>query len=291
MMGLHLAYPVSPTARPAAHCELPENGHHHVPSGPSPRQRFVTRSPVRDGVVVVTLRRPERRNAVGPDLAADLEHAMRRLDGDPRVRAAVLAGAGASFCAGADMKERRSGSEGSAAVFGAVRRSSAVVGAVSVPVIAAVHGHALGAGLELAAMCDYRIVEEGTLLGLPEVAQGITSGGGLLALASLAPRGVLARLAFTGAPLDAATACSLGLADELVPAGRALDVARSLARQVAERPRAALVAAKQALRIVTQPLFPQQWDSLGHLQRTLEGGPAQQEALARLAGGAGAAGP
>jgi len=252
------------------------------------RGRFVSRSPARDGVVVVTLRRPDRRNAIGPALAAHLEAILGRVSEDRAVRAVVLTGSGPTFCAGADMKERLSGPEASAAVFSAVRRASAAVHAVAIPVVAAVHGHALGAGLELAAMCDYRVVEAGTVLGLPEVAQGIVSGGGLLALASLMGRGGLAKLAFTGAALDVAAVHRLGLADEVVPDGTARDAARQVAVQIAERPREALVAAKQALRMATEPLFAQQWVSLGLLQETLEGGPAQQAVLARRAGTAAA---
>lgn len=254
-----------------------------VPSASDRVQRFVTRSPIRAGTVVVTLNRPERRNAVGPPLASDLEAALSAVGFDKRVRVVVLTGSGASFCAGADMKVRRSSPQGSADVLDAVRRAAAAVRAVPVPVLAAVHGHALGAGLELAAMCDYRIVEDGTVLGLPEVTQGITSGGGLLALASLVGRGSLAKLAFTGAPLDAAAGKAVGLVDEVVDAGAGLQGARSLAGQIAERPREALIATKQAIRLASQPLFVQQWESLGLLQQTLEGGPAQREILARLA--------
>src|SRR5690606_5142125 len=152
----------------------------------------------------------------GPALADDLEQATRRLAADEDVAAIVLAGAGPSFCAGADMKERLGSAEQSAAVFRAVRRASWAVHELPVPVVAAVHGHAIGAGMELAAMCDYRIAEEGTKLGVPEVRQGITSGGGLLALASLVGRGTLARLAFTGRILDSAAAHRLGMVDELV---------------------------------------------------------------------------
>ena len=249
--------------------------------------RFVSRSAARDGVVVVTLQRRERRNALGPALAAQLETVLGRVTNDGAVRAVVLSGSGPSFCAGADMKERLSGPEGSAAVLAAVRRASAAVHAVTVPVVAAVHGHALGAGLELAAMCDYRVVEAGAVLGLPEVGQGITSGGGLLALASLIGRGSLAKMAFTGTFLDAATAHAHGVADQVVPDGTGLDAAWEVAAQMAEHPRGALVAAKRALRMATEPLFPQQWTSLGLLQETLEGGAAQRAMLARRGGAAG----
>jgi enoyl-CoA hydratase/carnithine racemase len=233
------------------------------------------------GVAVLELRRPERRNAVNPELADALERAATDLSGDDDVRAVVLTGDGPSFCAGADMTERLAGPEGSARVFAAVRRSSRAVHSIPVPVVAALHGHALGAGLELAAMADLRVAERSTVLGIPEVHQGITSGGGILALASLIGRGRLARLAFGGGRVDGAEAQALGIVEEVVEAG-ARDRALEIAREFAAGPRAALVATKRALRAATEPQFAQQWDHLGLLQQTMEGGTAQREALDRL---------
>lgn len=233
-------------------------------------------------VTVLELDRPDRRNAIGPQVADDLETAARSLGADGGVSVIVLAGAGPSFCAGADMQERLAGADQSAAVFAAVRQASSAVHGLPVPVIAALHGHAIGAGLELAAMCDYRIAEDGTALGLPEVRQGITSGGGLLALASLLPRGRLAALAYSGAVVPPAEALTLGVIDELVGEGEARGRALELAAAFAAHPREALMATKTALRSVTEPLAPQQWEFVGALQRTLEGGPAQRQALDRL---------
>lgn len=235
-----------------------------------------------DRVALLELDRAERRNAIGPALAEELASAARTLSGDERVAAVVLAGAGPSFCAGADMKERLTGPAESAAVFAAVRGASWAVHDICVPVVAAIHGHALGAGLELAAMCDYRVAEQGALLGLPEVRQGITSGGGLLALASLMPRGALSRLAFSGQAEDAAGAKDLGIVDDVVEAGQAREAALTIAEEFAAQPRAALVATKTALRAMVEPLATQQWSFVGLLQETLEGGPAQREALDRL---------
>jgi enoyl-CoA hydratase/carnithine racemase len=237
---------------------------------------------VDSGVAVVELHRPQRRNAVSPALADELERAVAHLARDEDARVVVLAGSGPSFCAGADMTERLAGPEQSAGVFEAVRRSSRAVYSIGVPAVAALHGHALGAGLELAAMCDYRVAERGTLLGIPEVHQGITSGGGILALASLVGRGALARLAYGGERVDAAEAHALGLVDEVVEAGEARVRALEVARDFAASARAALVATKTALRAATQPQHDQQWQLLGLLQQTMEGGPAQREAVERL---------
>ncbi|MGH9102626.1 MAG: enoyl-CoA hydratase/isomerase family protein, partial [Acidimicrobiales bacterium] len=189
-------------------------------------------------VAVLELSRPDRRNAIGPELADHLQRAALAVGSDGEVSAVVLTGAGPSFCAGADMKERTAGRSGSAAVLDAVRRASWAVHEIPVPVIGAARGHAIGAGLELLAMCDYRVVEEGTRMGIPEVRQGITSGGGLLALSSLVGRGQLARLAFTGETLEAGTALAMGVVDDVVDQGGSREVALSLAERMAESPRA-----------------------------------------------------
>jgi enoyl-CoA hydratase/carnithine racemase len=236
------------------------------------------------GIALLELRRPQRRNAVNPALADELEEAVARLAVDEAARVVVLAGSGPSFCAGADMTERLAGPEQSARVFDAVRRCSRAVHAIPVPVVAALQGHALGAGLELAAMSDYRVAERSTVLGIPEVHQGITSGGGILALASLVGRGRLARLAFGGGRVEGVEAQAMGVVDEVVDDGTARDRALELAREFAASPRAALVATKRALRASVEPQHDQQWEFLGLLQQSMEGGPAQREALDRLLG-------
>jgi enoyl-CoA hydratase/carnithine racemase len=237
---------------------------------------------VDSGVAVLELQRPQRRNAVSPALADELERAVARLAGDEDARVVVLAGSGPSFCAGADMTDRLAGPEQSAGVFQAVRRCSLAVYSIGIPAVVALHGHALGAGLELAAMCDYRVAEQGTLLGIPEVHQGITSGGGILALASLVGRGTLARLAYGGGRVDAAEALALGIVDEVVEPGQARARALEVAQGFAAATRAALMATKTALRAAAAPHHDQQWQLLGLLQQTMEGGPAQQQAIERL---------
>ena len=237
---------------------------------------------VDSGVALLELHRPQRRNAVNPALADELDGTVARLALDESARVVVLVGSGPSFCAGADMTERLAGPEQSARVFDAVRRSSRAVHSIPIPVVAALHGHALGAGLELAAMADYRVVERSTVLGIPEVRQGITSGGGILALASLVGRGRLARLAFGGGRVGGAEAHAMGMVDEVVDDGEARSRAIELALEFAASPREALIATKRALRAAVEPQHDQQWEFLGLLQQTMEGGPAQLKALDRL---------
>jgi hypothetical protein len=165
-------------------------------------------------------------------------------------------------------------------------RSAMGIGATQAGGLAANHptmagacqvGKAAADGLEAAVMASE---------GIAGPLRPLEGRRGLLALASLVGRGGLAKLAFTGAPVDASTALALGLADEVVPEGTARAAAIRLAAQIADRPREVLIAAKQALRVATQPLFSQQWGTLGLLQETLEGGPAQRAMLARRGGAA-----
>ncbi len=234
-------------------------------------------------VRILEIQRADRRNPIDRSVAEGLERAAGDVNADPHARVVVLAGAGPVFCAGADLTVRLRGPEASAEVFRSVRRASLAVRGLAVPAIAAIQGYALGAGLELAASCDYRIAERHARVGLPEVQQGIASGGGLLALASLLPRGALARIALTGEVVDADEALALGIVDEVVEDGDARGAALALAERIAEHPRDALVATKAVLRVAYEPDWASRWSSVGHLQEALEGGPSQREALARLA--------
>ena len=236
----------------------------------------------RGNVAVIELRRPERRNAISPGLAADFAAVARQINEDRSIRAAVLAGAGPSFCAGADMKERLSGADASHEVFLAVRRTSWATHEIEIPVVGTAQGHALGAGLEILAMCDYRIAEAGTVLGLPEVRQGITSGGGLLALSQTMRSGALARLAFGGRTLDALQAQAAGIVDEVAEPGEGLGLALERAGEFAQHAREALVATKRALRASLQPGASEQWDLLGSIQESVQGTDAQRDALRGL---------
>jgi enoyl-CoA hydratase/carnithine racemase len=173
------------------------------------------------------------------------------LSADRGVRAVVLSGAGRAFCVGADLKERNAMSDADLLAQRPVFRAAfgGVLG-LPQPVIAGVHGFALGGGCELALSCDVIVADETAEFGLPEVTVGLVPGGGgtQLALRRLGP-GRAAELVLTGRRVGAAEAERLGLADRVVPAGTAGQNALELAERMAGNSPAGVLNAKRALRL------------------------------------------
>ena len=176
---------------------------------------------------------------------------MRAVRADNDVRSVVLIGAGEkAFCVGADLKERNTlDDDGFAAQRVVFRAAFASVRALPQPVVAAVHGFALGGGLELALSADVIVADETAVVGLPEVSLGLVPGGGgtQLALRRLGP-GRAADLVLTGRRMSAAEAFDLGLVDRVTPQGSAREAAGEIAEQVAGNSPVATRAAKRALR-------------------------------------------
>ena len=202
-------------------------------------------------VAIVELLRPEALNALSTRLATELTDAMRAIGTDANVRAVVLAGAGErAFCVGADLKERNQlDDEGFRSQRVVFRAAFSSVRDLPQPAVAAVHGFALGGGLELALSCDLIVAEDSAVVGLPEVSLGLVPGGGgtQLALRRLGP-GRAADVVLTGRRIPAAEALDLGLIDRMVPAGSARTAATALAEKIAENSPVATRAAKRALR-------------------------------------------
>ncbi|HCU96767.1 MAG TPA: enoyl-CoA hydratase [Actinobacteria bacterium] len=203
------------------------------------------------GVCEIILDRPEALNAIDTAMAVRLAQACGELAADRGVRAVVLSAAGdRAFCVGADLKERNRLSD---AAFLAQREvfRAAFGGLLSLPqpVIAAVHGYALGGGCELALSADLIVADETAVFGLPETTVGLVPGGGgtQLAQRKLGP-GRAADLIFTGRRVPAEEAERIGLADRRVPAGKAAQHALDLAAQIAANSPVAVRAAKRAIR-------------------------------------------
>jgi len=200
---------------------------------------------------VIELRRPEALNAISTQLATELTDVMRAVAADNEVRAVVLSGAGdRAFCVGADLKERNAlDNDGFAAQRVVFRAAFASVRALPQPAVAAVHGFALGGGLELALSCDVIVAEDAAVVGLPEVSLGLVPGGGgtQLALRRLGP-GRAADVVLTGRRIPAVDALDLGLVDRVVPAGSARAAAMDIAAQIADNSPIATRAAKRAMR-------------------------------------------
>lgn len=210
----------------------------------------------RGRVRVVTIDRPEARNAVNPATAQALFAAFRAFDADPAVDVAVLTGAGGTFCAGFDLKAA-AGGEGAAWIracdipegwddpvgkpLPGPMGSSRLM--LSKPVIAAVEGHAVAGGLELAAWADVRVVAENAVFGVFCRRWGVPLiDGGTVRLPAICGQGTANDLILTGRPVDGAAAAAIGLADRVVPPGDALAAALACAEELLRFPQACLRA-------------------------------------------------
>lgn len=200
---------------------------------------------VEDRVLVVTMNRPEARNAMSKAMAEAMSAAWDRLDADPALACAVLTGAGGSFCSGMDLKGFLAGEipvvRGRG--FGALTEWSP-----RKPVIAAVDGNALAGGMELAIACDLIVASRDARFGIPEAKRGmVAGGGGLVRLPRLMPRALAMELALTGEPIAAERAYEAGLVSVLSD-GPALDAALGLARKVGACAPLAVQASKAVVR-------------------------------------------
>ena len=201
-------------------------------------------------VAEIMLDRPEAMNALSTAMGARLATVCAELAADRGIRAVVLAAAGRAFCVGADLKERAVMSDADFMAQRPVFRAAfGGVLALPQPVIAAVHGYALGGGCELALSCDLIVADETAEFGLPETTVGLVPGGGgtQLALRRLGP-GRADDLVLTGRRIGAAEAERIGLADRLVPAGTAGQHAHQLAERIAGNSPVSVQNAKRALR-------------------------------------------
>lgn len=190
----------------------------------------------RDRVALITLNRPERLNAMNRAMLADLQHACDTAQADDSVRAVVLTGAGKGFCSGFDLKEQAVQTpQGVAEWRRALQEDFAAVMRfwhLPKPTIAAVHGHALAGGFELALACDMTVAADDAVFGEPELKFG--AGIVVMILPWLVGPKIAKELIFTGDDtLSAERAYQLGLVNRLVPPAQVLDQALALARQLA----------------------------------------------------------
>ncbi|MCZ7526763.1 MAG: crotonase/enoyl-CoA hydratase family protein [Acidimicrobiia bacterium] len=239
----------------------------------------------RDRVLVVTLNRPELRNAASPAVAAGIETAMDTLEHDPRLQVGVITGAGGAFCSGADLSEVLAGRMPETArrgLFGLVRE---------VPdktLIAAVEGLALAGGCELALACDLVVAARGARFGLPEVRHGLVAlGGGLIRLPRAIPHRIATEMALTGEPRTAEELHHHGLVNILCEPGTALETALGLADRICRNSPVAVEATRRVLRATLDaPSTAEAWarqDALASLE-SLTATDDFREGLAAFAG-------
>ena len=240
-----------------------------------------------DSIAIIVMDRPEARNAVDGAAARALAAAFREFERDDGLRVAVLWGAGGTFCAGADLKAR--GTERGLRVepdgdgpMGPTRMT------FTKPTIAAVEGYAVAGGLELALMCDLRVAAETAIFGVFCRRWGVPLiDGGTVRLPQLIGLSRALDMILTGRPVDAREAVAFGLANRVVPAGRAREEAEALARAIAAFPERCVKSDRRSA-----------WESLGRPpaaalanefalgQATIDSGESQEGAR-RFAAGAG----
>lgn len=193
-------------------------------------------------VLVVTVNRPDARNAIDGAVAHGLAVALAELDDDDELRVGVLTGAGRGFSAGMDLKAFRRGEDISPLVR-FLRTGTRK------PLVAAVEGFALAGGLELALACDVIVASAGSRFGIPEVSVGlIAAGGGLRRLPSRVGYGLAMEMALTGSPIVAERALEAGLVARVTEPGKAVDEAIRVAERIAQNAPLAVAASKYLVR-------------------------------------------
>jgi len=206
-----------------------------------------------DSIVVLTMNRPDRLNALNNELASTLNDALARIALDESVRVVILTGAGRAFCAGGDLGHIRTGREG-----GDVKQLEPLLRSgmqmvvkmrtMPQPVIAAVNGPAAGAGMNIALAADFRIAAEGATFGQNFAKVGLFPDyGGTFFLPQLVGPSRAAELFYTGDMIDAQTAFRLGLLNRVVPVGQLETEVKAFAQKIAQGPPLAIRATKQAL--------------------------------------------
>jgi len=203
---------------------------------------------VEDGVALLTVDRPEVRNALDTDTVAEIHEALDRIERDDSVRVLIVTGAGEKvFVAGADIKSLLARTTKDVLVA-ANNRLFARLADLPIPTIAAINGYALGGGLEFALACDIRIASSNAKLGLPETGLGIIPGaGGTHRLPRIVGLGIAKEMILAGTIHDAEAAKAIGLVNRVVAPGELLDEVRKLAGAIQKRAPMALRLAKMSL--------------------------------------------
>jgi enoyl-CoA hydratase len=203
--------------------------------GPASGERSVVKIERQGRVLIISMFRPAKRNAIDPAMSAQLSSAFDTLEDDPDVWAGVLTGTPDVFSAGNDVVAGSGPPSTRGGAYGLITRARRK------PLIAAVEGFALGGGFELVLACDLVVAGDTARFGLPEVTRGVIAlYGGLFRTSRVLPLNIARELALTGDPLDAARAQVLGLVNHLTPAGQALSRAVDLAERICANARLAV---------------------------------------------------
>ncbi|MXW24937.1 MAG: enoyl-CoA hydratase [Dehalococcoidia bacterium] len=213
-----------------------------------------------DGVLTLTLNRPERLNAISGPMLAALSNELDRANVDPEVRVVVLTGAGRGFCAGLDLKARADGDDMSGAtdlrLFDLHNTPPLVLHRMDKPVVCALNGPAAGYGMDMALGCDIRIASDRAKLGAVFVRRGVLpESGGTWYLPRLVGWAKAAEIAFMGDVLDAERSLELGLVNRVVPHDDLMDEVRSVAARIASNAPYSVQATKRMMRLGMDETF------------------------------------
>jgi enoyl-CoA hydratase len=215
----------------------------------------------RNGVMLITLNRPEVRNAVNAALAEGVGNALEELDADDGLSVGIVTGAGGFFCAGMDLGAFVKGESpwfGDRGFAGIAQRSACK------PLIAAIEGFAVAGGMEIALACDLIVAARGAKMGIPEAKRSIVAAGGaLLRLPRRMPYHLVMELALTGDPFPADRFHELGVVNRLAEPGSAVDVALELAAQLSRNGPLALAASKRILQEQFDWSSAEMWEKQG----------------------------
>jgi enoyl-CoA hydratase len=239
----------------------------------------LVRVAIEGAAIVVTINRPEVRNAINRAASEAIAEALDRLDANPALAVGILTGAGGHFCSGMDLKAFLKGERIELEGRGL---AGLVEGPPMKPLIATVEGYALAGGCEIALACDLIVAAEDAQFGIPEVRRGLIAGsGGLLRLPRKIPRQIAMELALTGRMMSAADARSWGLVNRLTAPGGALDGARQLAGEIAANGPLAVALTKKIIDEAPswnpQEVWPRQKEIL---ERVIASNDAREGALA-----------
>jgi enoyl-CoA hydratase len=195
-----------------------------------------------DGTIaLLTMNRPEVRNAMNPELRVAISDGLRQADADPGVRVVIVTGAGPAFCAGMDLKSFAAGGDMSALTWFNHE-------GISKPTIAALNGPAVAGGFELALACDLTVAADSAKVGIPEVKRGLYAAGGGTTLARRIPMAVALELGLTGDLIPARRAAELGLINLVVPDEEVRAAAIELATRIAQNAPLAVAMTKKLIR-------------------------------------------
>ncbi|KGM95442.1 enoyl-CoA hydratase [Clostridium novyi A str. 4552] len=231
-----------------------------------------------DGVLVITINRDERRNAIDPETSAEMEEILNEAEDNMNVRAIVITGAGSrSFCSGEDLAAYDD--NGTCQTIMAHGFAGITERISAKPIIAACNGTAIAGGLEIALSCDIIVASEEARFGLSEVKVGfLATSGGLIRLPNVIPRKIATEMVLTGKLISAQRAYEVGLVNHVVPKDEVLNKALEIAKLIAKNAPLSLKLSKQIFHVATQSSFEDAqrfcnvcWDYIEKTEDAIEG--------------------